>query len=124
MLKNNRWFVLLFMALLLFLGAKACSPVPLVYESKCRVKNAVLKDLHKDENGTIFLHLVDDQTTYYITKPRSAASLELENMNAKLINNSVTIKYPRYWTPLDPFGHQRELSKLETTDSIWFARLR
>ena len=46
-----------------------------------------------------------------------------EDLENKLIGQVVTMKYPKYWTPLDWNNSIRHISKLEFRDKVLFNEL-
>lgn len=122
MLKNNRWLVLLSITLLLYIGIKACSPVPIPLERYCREVKGLVSAIHLDGTGDIFFTIDNTNKRFYINHGLSKG-LEIDTLKAMLIGNEVVIKYPRYWTPLDPLNRVRHISKLEFQDSTIFSEL-
>ena len=50
--------------------------------------------------------------------------LELNNLKEKLIGNSIVVKYPKYWTPLDWNDKIKHISKVEFNNEILFNELK
>ena len=46
--------------------------------------------------------------------------LDLDILKEKLVENSIVVKYPKYWTPLDWNNSNRHLSKVEFGDKVIF----
>lgn len=122
MLKNDRWFVLLFMAILLYLGAKALSPVPVPRESSCKIAEGTLLEITTVGEDLFFL-LKDDQTRYYINEGLNKG-LDPGQLSQTLTGQFISIKYPRYWTPVDPLKRKRHISKLTHGDHTLYSELR
>ena len=123
MLKNSRWLVLFGIATLLFLVAKACSPVPIPLERNCRVFKGTLTKIATDGTNDIFFNFDNSEKLFYINRGLEKG-LKIESLKDQLVGQEVVIKYPRYWTPLDPLNHVRQVSKLEFQDSTIYSELR
>ncbi|MCB0667208.1 MAG: hypothetical protein KDC80_15375 [Saprospiraceae bacterium] len=122
MLKNHRWFVLILLALLLYLGTQSLSPVPILPEKRCLIAEGVVSDINADGHD-IFITLNDNSKRFYINRGLDK-DLDVENLIEKLKGKKINLKYPSYWTPLDPLSHTRHLSKVEYRDSVWYSELR
>ena len=107
----------------LTLGALALRPVPIVVESECKVVTGRITDVLKEnENDVVFL-LEDERRRFYINRGLEHG-LQLESLRRDWIAEDVTIKYPRYWTPLDPTNSSRHVSKLEAGGIVLFDETR
>lgn len=122
MLKNNRWFVLLGLVLLLFLAIKACSPVPTPLEKNCITFSGVLTSIDLGRKNDLVFIFSGHDTKYYIDHGTDKG-LDLNQLQQALIGEEVLIKYPKYWTPLDPLNRLRQISKLEYGDSTIFSEV-
>lgn len=94
-------------------------PVPIVAESECEVVSGIVTKIYEGgEKDAVFL-IQGDKTRYYINRGLENG-LTLDGLRAELIQESVTFKYPRYWTPLDPKKTIRHVSKVEIGEKVIF----
>ncbi|MBK8505170.1 MAG: hypothetical protein IPL46_24965 [Saprospiraceae bacterium] len=92
MLKNSRWFVLLGLAVLLFLSTRACSPVPRPKEKDCLIDEGVITHIEIRGKNDIMFNLADNPRKYYINRGLESG-LDLAQFKAQLIGSTVVIKY-------------------------------
>jgi hypothetical protein len=123
MLKNSRWFVLLGLTVLLFLATKACSPVPRSAEKACLVDEGVITQVEIAGTNDILFNLAENPKRYYINRGLERG-LDFDQFKTRLIGRHVVVKYPRYWTPLDPLSRTRHIRKLESQDSIIYSEFK
>ena len=92
-------------------------PVPIVKESECIIEKGMVIKLFETGKNDISIILKDNDRRFYINR-----GFEVLNRNdmMKLIGRDVVLKYPSYWTPLDPFDKYKHVSKLEYEGVIVF----
>ena len=49
--------------------------------------------------------------------------LDLKKLRADLTNKEIVIKYPKYWTPLNPANSVRHISKIESDGTTVFTEI-
>ncbi len=98
-------------------------PVPLVPESKCIVHTGEVQDVFEAGVKDVVLRMENTPTRFYINRGLKQG-LILDSLRAQLIGKQVTVKYPPYWTPLDPKDKVKHISKLEYNDIVIFSELR
>ena len=123
MLKNSRWLVLFGLAVLLFLATKACSPVPRPKEKDCLIDQGIVAGIQLGGKNDIMFSLENNRRRYYINRALEKG-LSLDQFAAELKGKEIVVKYPRYWTPLDPLNRTRHVSKLEVQDSTYFSEIK
>ena len=110
--------LLSFFILLIF----AFKPVPIPAEANCKVmEGTVSKVFEGGEKDVVFL-LHENDVAYYINRGLELG-LTLESLRYQLKGKKVTIKYPKYWTPLDPYNKTRHISKLESDGEVIFTEV-
>ncbi len=92
-------------------------PVPIGQESKAITVSGVVADISEKGADDIAFKLEGDNTTYYINRG-AERGLAIADLKEKLTGNRVTLKYPKYWTPLDWNGKVRHISKVEFNDEV------
>ncbi|NNE29337.1 MAG: hypothetical protein HKN16_06860 [Saprospiraceae bacterium] len=116
--------ILLGFGILLFIGALLVfRPVPIVKEEKALTKLGTVERIYEGGVKDVVFRLEGDPTRYYINRGLEN-DLNLETLRADLLGKNVTIKYPKYWTPLDPKNCIRHLSKLEFEGRVIFNELK
>jgi len=98
-------------------------PVPIVPESRCLVHSGEVQDVFEAGVKDVVLRMDNTPTRFYINRGLEQG-LILDSLRAQLIGKQVTVKYPPYWTPLDPKDKVKHISKLEYEDIVVFSELR
>ena len=106
-----------------FIGFVFFRPVPIVNEEKALVVEGTVTSIREGGEKDIVFYLKDHPTRFYINRGLENG-LDLETLRNELLGKRVTIKYPKYWTPLDWNNEVKHLSKLETKDTVWFNELK
>ncbi len=104
----------LFLVILLVLIFK---PVPIQTEEECLVVEGMVIRIHETGVKDVGIELKDVNKRFYIN--RGFEFLNRKDL-AKIMGRQVTIKYPSYWTPLDPFNKTKHISKLEYDGVVVF----
>ena len=97
-------------------------PVPIVKESEALTKKGIITYVFEAGIKDVVFRIADTETTYYINRGLENG-LNLKELKEKLMGKEVTIKYPKYWTPLDWDNKIRHLSKLEFEGEVIFNEL-
>ncbi|SDJ99016.1 hypothetical protein SAMN05421823_101597 [Catalinimonas alkaloidigena] len=105
--------------LVLTLGM-ALRPVPHVPEAHCRVVEGRVRDVRTAGEHDVVLALEGTAQCFYINRGLETG-LTLEEWQTRLLNREVEIKYPSYWTPLDPTNALRHVAQLRTADEVIFS---
>lgn len=98
-------------------------PVPIVAEEYAIETKGIVTDVYEAGRFDVVFKLKNTKQRYYINRGLENG-LELKNLQGKLIGKEVTIKYPKYWTPLDWNNTVRHLSKLEFENEVIFNELK
>ena len=98
-------------------------PVPIVSESKAISEIGIVKEIYSNKGNDVIFVMLNTDRKFYINRGLENG-LELNNLKEKLIGNSIVIKYPKYWTPLDWNNRIRHISKVEFKNEIIFNELK
>ena len=98
-------------------------PVPIVAESEALTMKGVVTYIYEGGIKDVVFRIKDTETIYYINRGLENG-LDLAELKEKLIGKEVTIKYPKYWTPLDWDNNIKHLSKLEFEGEVIFNELK
>lgn len=98
-------------------------PVPIVSESKAIAKNGIVSEIYSNKGNDIILVMENKERRFYINRGLENG-LELNNLKDILIGNSIVVKYPKYWTPLDWNNSVRHISKVEFNGEVLFNELK
>ena len=98
-------------------------PVPIVSESKAISEIGIVKEIYTNKGNDVIFIMLNTERKFYINRGLENG-LELNNLKEKLIGNSIVIKYPKYWTPLDWNNSIRHISKVEFKNEIIFNELK
>ena len=98
-------------------------PVPIVSESKAISEIGIVKEIYTNKGNDVIFIMLNTERKFYINRGLENG-LELNNLKEKLIGNSIVMKYPKYWTPLDWNNSIRHISKVEFKNEIIFNELK
>ncbi len=112
-MKKIAWVLI---TILMILAAMALKPLAIGKEEKAISISGVISQVYEAGEKDVVFILDNSPKKYYINRGLENG-LELDNLQ-KLINQEVTIKYPKYWTPLDWNNSIRHLSKLEQAEFV------
>ena len=99
-------------------AALCLRPVPSLTEANCITVQGLVEQIYEAGTKDIVLQLKDDNRTFYINRGyEKIASAD------DLLGKNVTIKYPKYWTPLDPKSNTRHISYLECNNKIIYSEI-
>lgn len=114
------WIVLI---IFISLSALVLRPVPIVREQAAQRVEGVLVQVYSDENKDVTFRLKDNPVTYYVNRGITEG-LDPAQLEGQYLGQTVTLHYPMYWTPLDPFGKIRHISKVTVGSEVLFNELR
>ena len=118
-----KYFLFSVAAALTVLLLFVCRPVPIPAEDKCiSISGTVEKIYEGGVHDVVFKLKEYNQKRYYVNRGLERG-LELENLQNTLIDKKITIKYPSYWTPLDPTNATRHISKIEHDGTVIFTEI-
>lgn len=104
------FFVLaLFLSLLLFKSCIISNPQP----KECKIVEVTIKKIK--EGSTFDIVLNDTETDYYYINRGLEQGLNLDSLNAKVLNKTVTLHLPKM-----PFGESRHIAQMTLGDEIIF----
>ena len=98
-------------------------PVPIVPESMAISEIGIVKEIYSNKGNDIIFIMLNTDRKFYINRGLENG-LELNNLKEKLIGNSIVMKYPKYWTPLDWNNSIRHISKVEFKNEVIFNELK
>lgn len=116
MIKKTIIGIFLFFFLLAILILR---PVPIVTEDKAITESGIVVNIYEGGVNDVVFQLKDNSRRFYINRGLEAG-LTMEGLKEKLIGNEVTLKYPKYWTPLDWNNQVKHISKVEFKDEVIF----
>ncbi|RAW02301.1 hypothetical protein [Pseudochryseolinea flava] len=97
-------------------------PVPSDSEVSCLQASGIVSDVYEEGTHDIAFKLDGLDKTFYINRGLERG-LELKTLKDALLNKTVLIKYPKYWTPLDPTNSLRHIAKLEYDGKVVFTEI-
>ena len=106
-------------AILLFLVIR---PVPVASEEECLVQTGVVTEISQGAENDVIFKLKNSDRSFYINRGLENG-LILAELHKKLMNKEVVIKYPDYWTPLDPNHTIKHIAKLQLGDEVIFSEV-
>ena len=104
------------------LGILIFRPVPIPDEKDCLSIKGTVIDIYEAGVKDVVFKLEGLDKAFYINRGLERG-LDLKTLRANLANKVITIKYPKHWTPLDPFNSIRHISKLEYDGRTVFTEL-
>lgn len=121
--RGRRHLYTALVALIVVLGALAIRPVPLVALADCLEATGRVSDVFEGGTHDVVFTLDGDQRRFYVNRGLERG-LDLAQLRDTVIGERATLKYPDYWTPLDPTGSTRHLSRVELGDVVLFDETR
>ena len=120
-MKTRNW-ILLCGLIFLGLGILIFRPVPIPDEKDCLSLKGKVTDIYERGVKDVVFKLDGFDQEFYVNRGLERG-LELNSLRAALINEEIVIKYPKYWTPLDPANSVRHISKIERERRTVFTEL-
>ena len=112
-----------FILIILIIAVLIFRPVPIVSESNAISEIGIVKEIYSNKGNDIIFVMENTDRRFYINRGLENG-LELNNLKEKLIGNSIVVKYPKYWTPLDWNDKIKHISKVEFNNEILFNELK
>ena len=109
--------------LFITIGILIFRPVPIATEDRAIIVTGTVSAIYESGIKDVSFKLKDNPTIYYINRGLENG-LVLDTLKAQLIGEEVTLKYPKYWTPLDWDNRIRHLSKVEWKNTVVFNELK
>lgn len=122
-MKTKRWIISASLLAFVAFVIVAMRPVPTPEEKDCLSATGIVVQLYESGTKDITIRLKGFDQTFYINRGIEAG-LDIKQLRADLINREVTIKYPDYWTLLDPSGASRHVSVVEFDGKTIFNELK
>ena len=120
-MKMRNWIILLAL-LVLGLGVLVLRPVPIPEEKECLSLNGTVSQIYAGGANDLVIKLKGVDREFYVNRGLERG-LDLKMLQAELTNKQIVIKYPKYWTPLNPDNSVRHISKIEFDGRIIFTEL-
>ncbi|HTF29052.1 MAG TPA: hypothetical protein VK625_09420 [Flavitalea sp.] len=121
-MKHKSWIIpglaIVFITILLLIFR----PVPIPVERDCLTTRGIVSEVYEGGTNDVVFKLQGQHKTFYVNRGLERG-LELDKLRTELISKEITIKYPKYWTPLDPVNTIRHISKVEHKGRIVFSEL-
>lgn len=115
-------FALAFGVVVVALAVLFLRPVPILPEAECHAVEGTVSEVYFNSGNDIVFKLVDNKQRYYINRGTERGVAKEDALAC--IGKDVTIKYPPYWTPLDPDNTVRHLSKIYVENEVLFDECR
>ena len=117
---SNKYWISLTGVVLLVLGILILRPVPIPNEMDCEVVSGTVIQIEEQGVKDIVFTIAGKKKTFYVNRGLERG-LELDKLRSELMNKEITIKYPRYWTPLGNSSHH--ISKIEFSGRTIFTEI-
>lgn len=120
-MKHRNWLVLLG---IIFVGFAilAFRPVPMPEEKDCLSVKGTVSDIYEGGVKDVVFKLRGNNKIYYINRGLERG-FNLKELKTELTDQEIIIKYPDYWTPLDPKSSSIHISKIEHEGRTLFSEL-
>ena len=119
----TKYIIYGFSFLLLVAFISIFRPVPIVKESKAITVKGVVDVIHGSKTQDIVIYLKDVPQRYYINRGEEIG-LDASTLAERIEGELVTLKYPKYWTPLDWNDKIKHISKLDFGEEAIFNELK
>ena len=121
-MKSRKWVFLVGGTIFFALGLLAFRPVPTPGENDCLSLRGLVTEINESGTKDVSFKLQGINKTFYVNRGLERG-LDLDKLRGTLINEEIEIKYPKYWTPLDPTNSIRHISKIECKGQTIFTEL-
>jgi hypothetical protein len=118
-MKTKPWVILIAVAFLLA-GVLILRPVPIPDEKDCLIVNGKVIEINEAGTKDVVFRLAGQDRTFYMNRGLERG-LELRKLRAELVDKEITIKYPKYWTPLG--NSSKHISKIKSSGRTIFTEL-
>lgn len=119
---KTRFIMLILAGVVLASVVMIFRPVPVPAESECLVVNGTVVNIVESGSHDVVFRLKGRDESFYVNRGLERG-LSLKSLREALIAQEITIKYPDHWTPLDPSGKIRHISKIEHNGAVVFSEL-
>jgi hypothetical protein len=121
-MKAKQWIISALIIVFVSFFILAMRPVPIPAEEDCLTISGTVTLVSESEGKDVRIKLQGVDQIFYVNRGLEAG-LNLIQLNNDLLHKHITIKYPRYWTPLDPSNAIRHVSKIEVDGMTIFSEL-
>lgn len=118
---KRSWLIILALGFVV-LAILIVRPVPMPDEKDCLVTKGTVVEIYEAGVHDVVFRLKDQGRRYYVNRGMERG-LSLKELRAQLTNKEITIKYPKYWTPLDPGNSIKHISKIEFQGTTIFTEV-
>ena len=122
MKKAHQVVVGLTLMLVVFIGL-VLRPVPTVTEDEALTMVGKIVEVREGGSHDLVLNLAGTDQRFYINRGLEREE-SMENLKQQLLGQEVEIKYPSYWTPLDPKNSERHVARLIANGEVVFDELK
>lgn len=119
---KKRHFILVVVGIFLTMGAGIFRPVPKLPENELLITEGKISDIFEAGYKDVVFQLEGSERQFYINRGVEQG-MDIRELKDELVGKEVTIKYPDYWTILDPKKKIRHISKIETQEEIIFTEI-
>ena len=117
---KTKYWVILISVVFFLLGILILRPVPIPDEKDCLVVRGTVIEINEDGVKDVVFRLAGQDRTFYVNRGLERG-LELEKLRSELMDQEITIKYPKYWTPLG--NSSKHISKIEYSGRTLFTEI-
>ena len=114
--------LLFFSIIFVILALLILRPVPIVPEHRCLEQEGTISYLFEGGINDVNFRIKENDVTYYINRGLENG-LNMNDLKSQLMDKKVLIKYPKYWTLLDPRNKFRHVSKLYHDGNVVFSEI-
>ena len=118
---TRNWIILTGLVFL-GLGILAFRPVTTPDEKDCLSLKGTVSEVYEAGTKDVVFKLKGLDKEFYINRGLERG-LDLKKLRADLTNKEIVIKYPKYWTPLNPTNSVRHISKIECDGRTVFTEI-
>ena len=119
---TKKWILLIGVTFFLGLGFLAFRPIPTPNENDLLSAKGLVTEINESGTKDVSFKLQGFDKIFYANRGLERG-LELKRLRTIFINKEILIKYPKYWTPLDPTNSERHISKIEFNGQTIFTEL-
>lgn len=106
--------------LVTFITSLSFRPIPKTSEVESLVIRGLVTKISENATGDMVIRLRGIDKCFYINRGIESG-LKIETLKTRLLHKEVVLKYPEYWTLLDPTSSTRHVSKIECQGRVIYS---
>ena len=121
-MRKRFWFLVCACLAFFAVAILALRPVPIPEEKDCLSVTGTVTEVSEGGVKDVVIRLSGRKEYYYVNRGLERG-LNLKALKEQLTGQEIVMKYPDYWTPLDPVRSSIHISKIEHRGRTLFTEM-